>query len=75
MPAASAVFVARLRPEIEPPPHAARHQYIAWWRELITTRCPSVFRKETNIRAEAASHGSAVASMTRSQVPSLSSIT
>jgi len=25
-------FVARLRPEIEPPPHAARHQYIAWCR-------------------------------------------
>jgi len=26
-------FVARLRPEIEPPPHAARRQYIAWCRE------------------------------------------
>jgi molybdopterin/thiamine biosynthesis adenylyltransferase len=25
-------FVARLRPEIEPPPHAARRQYIAWCR-------------------------------------------
>jgi ubiquitin-protein ligase len=25
-------FVGRLRPEIEPPPHAARRQYIAWCR-------------------------------------------
>jgi hypothetical protein len=25
-------FVARLRPEIEPPPHSARRQYIAWCR-------------------------------------------
>lgn len=25
-------FVARLRPEIEPPPHAARRQYFAWCR-------------------------------------------
>jgi hypothetical protein len=26
-------FVARLRPEVEPPPHAARRQYLAWCRE------------------------------------------
>lgn len=26
-------FVARLRPSIEPPPHAARRQYLAWCRE------------------------------------------
>ena len=25
-------FVARLRPDIEPPPHAARRQYLAWCR-------------------------------------------
>jgi hypothetical protein len=26
-------FVARLRPEVEPPPHTARRQYLAWCRE------------------------------------------
>jgi molybdopterin/thiamine biosynthesis adenylyltransferase len=26
-------FVARLRPNIDPPPHAARRQYLAWCRE------------------------------------------
>ncbi len=26
-------FVARLRPNIEPPPHAARRQYLAWCRD------------------------------------------
>ena len=26
-------FIARLRPDVEPPPHAARHQYLAWCRE------------------------------------------
>jgi sulfur-carrier protein adenylyltransferase/sulfurtransferase len=26
-------FIARLRPEVEPPPHAARRQYLAWCRE------------------------------------------
>lgn len=26
-------FVARLRPEAEPPPHSARHQYLAWCRD------------------------------------------
>jgi molybdopterin/thiamine biosynthesis adenylyltransferase len=26
-------FVARLRPDIEPPPHRARHQYLGWCRQ------------------------------------------
>lgn len=26
-------FVARLRPDIEPPPHQARHQYLGWCRQ------------------------------------------
>lgn len=26
-------FVARLRPDVEPPPHTARRQYLAWCRE------------------------------------------
>lgn len=30
-------FVARLRPNIEPPPHTARHQYIGWCRQQGVT--------------------------------------
>lgn len=30
-------FVARLRPNIEPPPHQARHQYLSWCRQQGVT--------------------------------------